>query len=390
VFHHGPLDPGTVSASSPAISVPARPSHLRRHLRRALGLTLFATLSCTALSDKHLPMTTATAASVPAAIPAIHAAEDTGVRFIEIDVLSYNVQGLPWPLRGDAAEAQAVIGRQLGQLRERGVAPAIVLIQEGFVPEADTIGRLGGYAYSVAGPTIDDANIRPLEADDTALAAGANWTTGEASGPVLNSGLLAFSDYPITERRTAAFGRHACAGFDCLASKGALAFQVEIPGLPGPVAVFNTHLNANRASGATLERALAAHRLQIDRLSAFLGETLNPADALIFGGDFNIKRHPGRGEHAEARLRDLYTVHHHCATDAACDFKFPVSKDARWWEPRDLQGFRNGAAISVRPVASAPLFDQPVDGRMLSDHIGYLVRYRLSWNAGETITAQAY
>jgi hypothetical protein len=38
----------------------------------------------------------------------------------------------------------------------------------------------------------------------------------------------------------------------------------------------------------------------------------------------------------------------------------------------------------VEPIRMEEIFDKPVDGKMLSDHSGFLVVYRLSWPIQES------
>jgi len=312
---------------------------------------------------------------------------EAGESYIDISVLTYNVKGLPWPLRLGLAEpdpdvAMARIGAHLAALRARGLAPDVVLIQEGFVPSAAFIGMAGGYAFGAAGPSRNDAaRVARTPADD-ALAAGADWTRGEGGTPVFDSGLYAFSDHPITVLARRAFGQFACAGYDCLAAKGVLALSVAVPGVPDPVTLVTLHMNANGASGVPEPRALAAHRLQMDRFANVL-ESLDPVAPLIFGGDLNVKAASSRQRYADQRLgpAGLTAVHVRCAAAlAACDARYPAAQASHWLEPRDIQGYRSGRRVHIRPLASAEMFADPQDGGKLSDHIGYLARYRLSWS----------
>lgn len=319
-----------------------------------------------------------------------------GERFVDISVLTYNVKGLPWPLRldleeGDAGKAMEAIGRHLGSLRAKGRAPHIVLIQEGFPDETALIGAFGGYRHAVEGPRREDAD-RPLTVADTALAAGADWRSAETQGPLLNSGLHAFSDFPLTIAASEAFGRHACAGYDCLAAKGVLAVVARIPGIPDPVNLLTMHMNASAGTaGVPAPRAEAAHHLQLDRLAEVL-DRFDTSSPLIFAGDFNVKQNVSRQRYADERLgpAGLTAVHVRCRQlGATCEAGYPTRWGAHWLEPRDIQGFRGGATVSVRPLASEPMFVGPYTGGKMSDHVGYLVRYRLSWRPALVQVARA-
>jgi hypothetical protein len=52
-------------------------------------------------------------------------------------------------------------------------------------------------------------------------------------------------------------------------------------------------------------------------------------------------------------------------------------------DTQDLQAFFPGARIDITPIAIEAMFDEPVDGVMLSDHDAYLVEYRVSWNPAD-------
>ena len=355
--------------------------------RPLLSLALLGMVGCAVGASREPIAVQAAAAPAPSAPGPDVKRSETGEAYVDISVLTYNVKGLPWPLRMDLAEpdpdmAMVRIGAHLAFLRARGLVPDVVLIQEGFSPAAVLIGEVGGYAFAAVGPSRIDAEQRPVTADDATLAAGADWTRGEGGGPILDSGLHAFSNYPIKVVARSAFGRNACAGYDCLAAKGVLAFAVDVPGVPDPVTFITLHMNANGASGAPEPRALAAHRLQIDRFARVL-ENLDPLTPLIFGGDLNVKTTLSRQQYADQRLglAGLTAVHIRCASAAAaCDARYPAANARHWLEPREVQGYRNGRRVHVRPLASAEMFADPESGGRLSDHIGYLARYRLSWS----------
>lgn len=315
--------------------------------------------------------------------PAVQVAPD-GATFTEISVLTYNVRAFPWPLRLDGAGAMKEIGRQLHVLRAQGRAPDVILIQEGFSDDAQFIAERGGYPYRAHGPTRADAMAAADDDRAQALRAGADWTKGETLGPVLGSGLHVFSRYPITETEGAAFGRHACAGYDCLAGKGVLAARVAIPGVPGGVVVFTTHLNANKRAGVSQARSGRAYEGQLARVRAFIDDTIAADVPVIFGGDFNIKNQAARREQAALTLASFSTVHRYCDDNAAqCRQTYHGDRRSGWLEPRDVQGFRDGARVRVQPLDVAALFDGGDDGPMLSDHVGYLVKYRLTWRAAD-------
>ncbi len=361
----------------------------RRFVTSVFALSLLAAAMITSETPRAVQASTPGVRPTATEAPAVHTAtgEHGAEISVEISVLTYNVKGLPWLLRLDLAEpdpetAMTKIATHLATLRAQGRAPDIVLIQEGFPNAAAHIGGLAQYRYAVHGPTRADADSVAITPAVAALAAEADWTRGEAQGPLLDSGLHAFSNFPMTLRARRAFGRHACAGFDCLAAKGVLMFTVDIPGLPDPVSILTVHMNANGAAGVAEPRALAAHRLQIDSLADTLASATDPAWPLIFGGDFNVKAARARQQYADERLGQarLVSVHTACRLPT-CAPGYRARDTAHWLEPRDIQGFRNGARVRLQPVTSEEIFAGPENGGQMSDHIGYLVRYRLLWSA---------
>jgi hypothetical protein len=273
------------------------------------------------------------------------------------------------------------IGDKLRTLRAEGRAPDVVLIQEGFSDDTKLIAARGGYAFHAQGTTRADALKIENETAGADFLAAADWTKGESFGPLTGSGLHAFSRFPIVRTDAAAFGRHACAGYDCLAGKGVLGAHIDIPGVPGGVAVFTTHLNANKRAGVSQTRSGHAYALQLDRLKTFMAAHLDTPAPVIFGGDFNIKNQRQRQAQAAQLLADFSTVHHYCdANGADCRQGYHGDRRSGWLEPRDIQGFRNGARVRIQPVEVTALFDGGDDGAMFSDHAGYLVRYRLEWD----------
>jgi hypothetical protein len=190
------------------------------------------------------------------------------------------------------------------------------------------------------------------------------------------------SRYPIIESRAEPFSKSACAGYDCLSNKGALFARIAVPGLPSPVDLFTTHMNAKAAAGVKYERTLEAHAFQTDESALFLNSMRDLANPLIFGGDFNMKNAQDRLDYFDLR-KPYRIVRRFCTQEpGACDVRMSWDGDAPWLDTQDLQGFDDGDAVSVRPLVVEAKFDAPENGGLLSDHDGYMVTYRLSWRNG--------
>lgn len=316
----------------------------------------------------------------PADPPPVETSRD-GLRRTEMSVLIYNVEGLPWPARRGRGPSLDRIGRELARLRRERKAPDVVLLQEAFSRRAARIGRSAGYPFMISAPGARDRRSIEPAVVPGAFRRARRFAKGERSGKLLGSGLMVLSAWPIVAWRAEPFSRHACAGFDCLANKGVLLARVQAPGVPRPVDVVTTHMNARKAAGVPEERSLAAYRFQTDESARFLARFRDERNPLVFGGDFNMRRAPDRLDHFSYR-KPYHIVRHYCTVVVAdCDVRMSWDGDAPWLDTQDLQIFDDGGEVKLRPVRAEALFDGPETGGKLSDHDGFLVTNSLSWRA---------
>jgi endonuclease/exonuclease/phosphatase family metal-dependent hydrolase len=301
----------------------------------------------------------------------------SGTASTELSVMTYNVAGLPWPIKKGRAAALKDIAHEIETLYEAGRAPDVIVLQEAFTPAAARIGAV--YANRVRGPRASDRSVTDAPPIGEGFVRTRRFAKGEKLGKILSSGLYIFSDYPVAASAMAAFGETSCAGYDCLANKGAMIAVIDIPGAPAPVQILNTHLNSNRKSGVSETRALAAHRQQVDEIGALMARTVNSTWPFIYAGDFNTKRSEARFAH-KARTMPGTLVTHHCLQPASgCDVRMNWDGPAPWLDTQDLQGFNSGVRVTVRPIRAEEMLNEPVNGRVLSDHDAYVVTYRLTW-----------
>ncbi len=302
-----------------------------------------------------------------------------------LSVLTYNVEGAPWPFALDRPPAFARISERLRLMRRSGTNPQIVVLQEAFTAQARAIGRDAGYRYVVRGPSEADVPAVSPGAGDGAFAAAASWWRGETEGRLVDSGLMLFSDYPIVRVRRMAYPDFACAGYDCLASKGALLVTVRIPGALTPVDIVTTHLNCRQHSGVSDERSLYAYRREAELLSAFINHWHDPIYPIIVAGDFNA----GRAQPRWAALRQAIA-----SWRGGAPFRDAISEVVRDRTARgaplapdihailrraeDWQFFAPGRDSALAAQAVRVPFGHEPDGSQLSDHIGYAALYRLS------------
>lgn len=300
-----------------------------------------------------------------------------------LSVMTYNIEGLPWPVRLGREAAFAKIGARLEALRMVGEQPHIVALQEAFTGRARRIGVDGGYRYIADGPDRDLPGAVATADPDKAFQRGASFLSGERSGKWVGSGLQILSDYPILSVRRMAFPRYACAGFDCLANKGAMLVMIQVPGIGEPIAVVNVHLNSRRASHVGDDRSLYAYRRQIDALDSFLSANLKPGTPLIVAGDFNVGPRPSRqdyfaahmlkwGERAPGIIKDALRS---CSASVALCGAMPSDAAFSLRRGRDWQLAVPGDRVALAVHGLSVPFGHDVDGAMLSDHVGYVAYY---------------
>jgi len=337
--------------------------------------------------------------STVARTPVISIDKAAGSASMELTVLIYNVAGLPWPIgcgkksrdTEDTGKripiacirsaALKKIGDMFGEMRKQGTEPDIILLQEAFISASAEIPARGGYPNWVAGPGRKDLGGKYSERASEAFIAERSFWKGEKFGKVQSSGLLLASNFPIVELFNHPFNQWECGGIDCLANKGLLVAELQIPGLPDHLAIATTHYNARGQSGVSNDRSLTAHNLQVDESNEYLEGLGKNQLPFIWGGDLNMRQADDRIEYFVERSNGkLNEVSSFCVDPASdCEIRIHWDSDTPWYETQDLQGWLSGSKVTVTPFKVESLFDEPVDGYMPSDHNGLLVHYRLSW-----------
>lgn len=314
-----------------------------------------------------------------AAGPCVAASADAAQRPAPADVsmMTYNVHGLPWPLARGRVGAFATMVARLRGLRAEGRQPRILALQEAFTPAAKAIGAAAGYRYVAFGPSADRPPSLQRAAGDRPFEADARHLRGEADGKWVDSGLAIFSDYPIVATRRLAYP--ICAGYDCLANKGAIAARIAIPGEGPSLYVIDTHLNARTAAGVPHDRADYAYWRQAALLRAFVARTIPRSAPLLVGGDFNVGRSAPRSGAFSMALsaRDLglssavaRCAVRACATEDGSNLGWSISHRKDWLL------YRPGTASTLFPIALSAPFGLLADGRTLSDHVGIAARFQ--------------
>lgn len=295
----------------------------------------------------------------------------------DFSVMTYNVKGLPWPVAWGRGAALLRIGDRLADLRAAGHQPSVVVLQEAFTADAKAIGERAGYRYRVFGADRDG-----VAAGQNGPAVARQWYLGETQGKQLDSGLLVLSDFPIVEVARAAFPADACAGFDCLAAKGVVLVTIELPG-KGRVAVATTHFNSRGASYAPAEETARAYAAQAEFLAAFLAHEWTADAPLVLAGDFNMGRRPFRQAVLPAALSQLLGggkpaegLRRVMAEDEAGIGRSPDARSIRM-RARDMQFILDSRDRALVPVGATIPFGTEKDGSALSDHMGFVIHYRI-------------
>ncbi|MGD9812263.1 MAG: endonuclease/exonuclease/phosphatase family protein [Sphingobium sp.] len=323
-----------------------------------------------------------TASSGTVASPTRAAARPSTLPSDELSVLTYNVEGLPWPIAFDRPSALARIGNRLNQLRASGTAPEIVVLQEAFTPEARAIARRAGYPYVAFGPTA--STPRPFV---DGIARDPDPWKGEGFSPILSSGLVIMSDYRLSNIRSSPFPAGACSGYDCLANKGILSARVAVPGTPDPVEIVTTHFNSGNPSGQPEGVSRVAYRLQMEALNDFTSDAERKPTIRIYAGDFNIGHSPGRlsilaGYIRDKRAKIAYAMGREkyaglCEnSDQHCLARLMNAANVPLIHANDWQFFAVPRDVSLVPIAKEEMFRPDGEGKRLSDHLGLKVTYR--------------
>lgn len=334
------------------------------------GLAMLAT-SGSGREDPHLASMAAASAMATADSPVL-------------SVMTYNIKGLPWPLALGRDEALDRIGQRLVAMRRTGRQPHVVLLQEAFSSEAQALAAQAGYRHVAFGPDSALRTETRTDAADLAYLQTARWDRGERMGKSLSSGLMILSDYRIAGIDRMAFPDFACAGLDCMANKGVLIAHLHVPGA-GPVSIVNAHLNARAAAMVPIDRTQQAFARQVGLMARFVAGHVPEGQALILGGDMNIggdmrRRNAFFSGFDRSGLRFVAPALDgarqalaQAAADkgARRDLLHAVEHGKDWIFARD------GRDRPMAVLRAQVPFGSEAGGETLSDHFGYVVRYRM-------------
>jgi endonuclease/exonuclease/phosphatase family metal-dependent hydrolase len=279
------------------------------------------------------------------------------LRKVALRALSYNIKGLPSIALGKYDENRyAEIGRRLAERQKEGRGFDFVLLQESFSERTKELREVAGYPFMAKGPE-------------------ANSILG------VDGGLYILSRHPIVRQTTREFGTGNCASWDCYAAKGVQYARIELPGVPFPFEIYNTHLQASRQGDGIRRR-------QVKILLEFFRETHVPGAAVLFAGDFNFRPGLGHQSYLDFLQAPFLHVGKFCL-EAGC----ARGRDEGWHGlfqnavDHHFVGTGEGR-FHLLPTRVERTFGELVGGRRLSDHLGYEADYELRWGNPPTRTAQ--
>ena len=268
----------------------------------------------------------------------------------ELSILTYNVHGLPLPIGIDHSR-YADIGRILRQRRLAGNAPQLVMIQEAFHSRTEELVTQAGYPYVARG--------------------------APSKGVRASAGLLLLSQLPLNQISNVVYD--FCTSWDCWSRKGVLHARIDMPGMPRGLDLYSTHMNSNPDADfwTPTEEAQQARMTQMQEMREYVWATKGSGAALIMGGDYNFRK----GDDDYESFLGFFMVQE---TSEVCGHNQGClgNELARNFGPNaiDHQFYDPGSnVIRIEPTSYGHVFQQPVNGRMLSDHEGIEMRYRISW-----------
>lgn len=268
---------------------------------------------------------------------------------LEIQVVSYNIKGLPSVvMSGDFSDARyPLMGKLVAEKAE------ILLLQEAFSDQVPALLKAAAFPHQSVGP-----------AAGTMLGVG--------------SGLVILSRYPILYEASEVFGAKACLSWDCLSNKGVQMVRLGVPGLPRPLEVYNTHLQAGRED-------TKVRREQVKTLLKFFSTQHVKGNPVIFAGDFNFR--PGLGQKSYLDFSSGTGFSHagKFCLEKGCTKVEDSGWHGLWQGAVDHQFYSSTGPVQILPLSVNRSFRERVEGIRLSDHPTHEVRYKFGWSVGPTM-----
>jgi hypothetical protein len=313
-----------------------------------LALVILAATCSSADTDAGLSATTTTTVAPTTLAPTTAAPSTTAPPppAVQVDLLIYNVAGLPDALSGsEPATNTPLIGPLLNDYD-------LVLVQESWLtPQNAAVGQETYHEILLDLADFDH------QSESLAAPQGIN---ADRPSALLSDGLNRFGHDPFTPVERQRWLTCGIASADCFSLKGfSVATTTFADGIE--VDIYNLHLDAGREDFGIREENVAELTFHILENSE--------GRAVIVGGDFNLHldRDPDADQFAgllaDAGLTDA-------CTELACEEPNRIDKVI----------YRSGDGVTIAALEwnnEAPTFTRD-DGEPLSDHDPVLVRFELA------------
>ncbi|WP_262696389.1 endonuclease/exonuclease/phosphatase family protein [Kordiimonas aquimaris] len=293
-----------------------------------------------------------------------------------LKVLSYNVNGLPPPIKKGKAPLYQRIAEVLRERRIAGTQPHVVLLQEAFDKRTAQIAETTGYKYVFKGPGRRDRSKKGTVHWTEATRKG--YTQFKNPQKFTGSGLYILSDFPLHDAHYRTFDSDMCAGIDCLSNKAIQFVRLEVPFSTEPVDIINSHFNSRGSAKAPGRITLRMHQKQTDVLHDVLSQ-FRRGNPIVVAGDFNTKQDKRYAYfRSQIGLEDAGEI---CLSiNSSCQLGEGTIKEEILYKTNDKQFYEGSGNTQLKPVWIGRNFNELLDGKPLSDHLGYEVHYRLTTN----------
>src|SRR5262249_38456834 len=153
-------------------------------------------------------------------------------------------------------------------------------------------------------------------------------------------------------------GSSLCAVADCFANKGVQIVRVSVPGVPFPLEIYNTHMQAQ----SDQEQIRIG---QIDIIKLFMDRVHNPHLATVFAGDFNFKPTRGSYTYFRGKFPFFEEVGMVCVkSDSGCEIDSKTAIDDLSNHSEDHHFFvgADNGSVRIRPIYVVRNFTEKVSG----------------------------
>tara|TARA_R110000772_G_scaffold96874_1_gene195833 strand:- start:7224 stop:7754 length:531 start_codon:yes stop_codon:yes gene_type:complete len=141
------------------------------------------------------------------------------------------------------------------------------------------------------------------------------------------------------------------------------------------VVIGNIHMNAKNSSGASAARQIEAYRRQVDLTAQFVDQHWDRQLPFVFAGDFNMGTVKARRDYLFASSLQVGDDNDGL-TQLASQGSIPHGADAIMHHGADFQFYFSSPNWRLEATEVSIPFGAANANKQLSDHVGFVVRYR--------------